>query len=280
VEGKMEINKIRIDKDYHICLDDFEAITKNGKSIELSDDIDYIEIINKGNLIIKDCIKNNIPIYGVTTGFGDSCRRQISYNDAKALQSNLVKYHGCGIGAYFSPSETLGIMLLRLISNARGYSGVRYVLLKQIEQFINKRILPLIPEKGSVGASGDLTPLSYLAATLTGRRKVLFNGEIIDASEALRINNLDPITLESKEGLALMNGTSVMCSIASFCVIEAKKIAKLLELTTAMTVEVLEGNKDSFAPIIHRNKPFEGQNKCADTIYNYLKSSNSAMKYK
>ncbi len=271
---------ILIDNNYKINIEDFESVTINGQKIKLSGKKDYVSLIDKGNEIIRKHIEQNIPIYGVTTGFGDSCRRQISFSEARQLQENLVKYHGCGVGDYYSPEETLGILLLRLISNARGYSGVRYKLLKQIELFINNGILPLIPEQGTVGASGDLTPLSYLAATLTGKRKVYYKGKVMHSADALKECGIEPITLEAKEGLALMNGTSVMTAVSVFCVIEAKKIASLSELTTALTVEVLRGNKDSFSSIIHRNKPFEGQIKTAENIFNFLSSSKTALKYK
>lgn len=273
-------DNILIDNKYNININDFEAVTNNIKKIKLSDKKDYVDLINKGNEIIRKSIEQNTPIYGVTTGFGDSCRRQISFSETRRLQENLVKYHGCGVGDYYSPKETLGILLLRLISNARGYSGVRYKLLKQIELFINHDILPLIPEQGTVGASGDLTPLSYLASTLTGKRKVFYKGSIMKTEDILKECGIEPITLEAKEGLALMNGTSVMTAVSAFCIIEAKKLASLSELTTALTVEVLRGNKDSFSSIIHQNKPFKGQVRTAENIYKFLSSSRTALKYK
>ncbi len=165
----MEKKTILIDNSYRLTFSDYAAVTRRNTKIKLSDSKNYIDLIDEGNKIIKDYVNRNIPVYGVTTGFGDSCRNQVHYIEAKKLQENLIKFHGCGVGKRFSETESLGVMLIRLISNARGYSGVTYKLLKQIEQFINIPIVPLIPEQGTVGASGDLTPLSYLAAALTGR---------------------------------------------------------------------------------------------------------------
>lgn len=272
-------NEIIVDNNYEITISDFEKIVNKQKKLKLSDREEFIKIIDSGHASIKEKVKAQLPMYGVTTGFGDSCKYKIPYELTKKLQENIVKYHGCGLGKHHSEKESMGITLLRLISNSKGYSGVTYKLLKQMEQFINLEITPLIPELGSVGASGDLTPLSYLAATLTGKRRVSHKNKEMTASEALRMNNMMPISLEPKEGLAIMNGTSVMTSVAALCIIESKKIAFLVELTTSMTIEVLKGNKGPFEPIIHRNKPFKGQIKTAENILKYLSTSKRAKSY-
>ena len=275
----MLVKKVIIDNLRHINLNDFDAVTRRGKGVFLSVDKDYQELIENGHQIIKDHTQKHEPIYGVTTGFGDSCRNNISYNDAKTLQKNLVLYHGCGIGKYFSPQETLGILLLRLQSIAIGCSGVPYHLLKQLENFINIPILPLIPEQGSVGASGDLTPLSYVAAALCGQRQVIFRNSVMESKLALQKNSLSPLELEPKEGLALMNGTSVMTAIACFSLLDAEKIASLAELTTTLTVEVLKGNKGSFSSFIHKNKRHPGQIRCAENINKMIMSSKIALSH-
>lgn len=279
IEGVFSMDVIEIDNSYNITLEDYEKIINNVAQIKLSINENFIRLINKGHNHIKEKIKQGLSIYGVTTGFGDSSKYHIPYTIAKKLQENLFKYHGCGLGKTYSEKETRGIMVLRLIANSKGYSGVTYKLLKQLEQFIKLDIIPLIPELGSVGASGDLTPLSYIAATLTGRRKVLYKGRVVEASEALRDNNLEAVTLEPKEGLAIMNGTSVMTAVAGICVIEAKKIASLVELTSALSIEVLKANKSPFSSIIHKNKPHNGQIKSAENIMSYLSSSKIAVDY-
>jgi len=270
---------LKIDDLKDITLDDYERVVYMGNKIELSNEPDYKRRIEKGHKVLSSNISANTPIYGVNTGFGDSCRNFITCKDAQELQRNLVKYHGCGIGPYYSPKESLGILLLRLISNAKGYSGVTYKLLKQMELYINHGILPAIPEIGTVGASGDLTPLSYLAAALCGQRKVYYLGELHETKEVLEKINLKPIELQPKEGLAIMNGTSVMTAIAANSIIEARKIALAMEYNTALTVEVLMGNKGSFAPVIHEIKPHPGQIQAARNIAQLLKSSGMALEH-
>ncbi|MDH5681703.1 MAG: aromatic amino acid ammonia-lyase [Spirochaetota bacterium] len=272
----MEQTAIKIDNNYKITLEDFERITRGNYKIELSDNKEYISYINRGNEIIRETIKRHVPIYGVNTGFGDSCRNQIYYSYAKSLQENLVKFHGCGVGPYFSEAESHGMILLRLISNSKGHSGVTYMLLKQLERYINVPILPVIPELGSVGASGDLTPLSYIAATLMGSRKVYYKGKIVKTQEALDKENIKALVFEPKEALAILNGTSVMTAVSAYATIDAKKIIRLTELTTALAIEALKGNKGSLSDFNHQAKPHLGQIKTARTIKNYLSTSKMA----
>ncbi len=267
---------IIIDHQYHLSLKTFESICLGTAKMELSNKKDFVDLIEKGHQVIQDTIKNNIPIYGVNTGFGDSCKNQIAHDRVKELQANLIRFHGCGVGAYLSILESTAVLILRLVSNAKGYSGIRHVLLKQMELFINRGIIPLIPEQGSVGASGDLTPLSYLAAALSGDRKVYYKGEVLETSSVLEKENIPPLVFEAKEALAILNGTSVMTAIGALSVIRANRIMRLSELTTSLTVEVLKGNKGSFSKLIHQIKPFKGQIKTAETIYHYLSDSKIA----
>ncbi len=267
---------IIIDHNYQITLKDFERVTREKVPVQLSEQSDYIQYINQGQEFIQSAIREHIPIYGVNTGFGDSCRNQFSYEYTKKLQNNLVNFHGCGIGKPFSPEETHGILLLRLISLSKGYSGVRYILLKQFEKYINIPLLPIIPEIGSVGASGDLTPLSYIAATISGKRKVYYQGNITDSDIALAQENIKPIEFEPKEALAILNGTSVMTAISANALIDTIKVTQFMEILTSMTIEILKGNKGSFSKLIHQIKPFYGQVKSAKTISNYLSTSKIA----
>lgn len=269
----MTVKKIQIDHNYQLSLSDYKDVVFHGEKIVLSSDDDYIRLINKGHQTILDLIEQEIPLYGVNTGFGASCINYIHNSDTLQLQENLIRYHGCGLGPSLSNEESLGSILLRLISNAKGYSGIRYKVLKQMERFINIPILPIIPEIGSVGASGDLTPLSYLSATLTGKRKVVYKGKVCKARDALQEEKLLPIAFKPKEALALINGTAIMTAIAANNIIHATHMAQLLEIATAVSVEAIKGNNNGFHPFIHKNKPFPGQIKTAETIFNYLLSS-------
>lgn len=205
--------------------------------------------------------------YGVTTGYGDSCKVKIPRELIEELPLHLTRFHGCGLGRYFNPGQTRAIMAVRLASLKRGFSGVRPVLLEKIIDLMNHSILPLIPEEGSVGASGDLTPLSYLAAALAGEREVLFKNKIVPAKEALKKCGLTPLKLKPKEGLAVMNGTAVMTALACFAWKRAEYLTRLVSRATALLAEVVQGNKNHFQEELFFVKPFRGQAECARWIH-------------
>ncbi|OGA48142.1 MAG: hypothetical protein A3G25_21415 [Betaproteobacteria bacterium RIFCSPLOWO2_12_FULL_63_13] len=213
------------------------------------------------------------PIYGVTTGFGDSCDRQLSPKGVATLQRNLLRFLGTGTGEFFAMHEARAILLARLNSNAKGYSGVRMELLAQMAEFLNRGITPCIPVEGSVGASGDLVPLSYLGATLCGERKVWYDGEMMDASSALSLAGLKPLRLEAKEGLAIVNGTSAMAGLAAVNVFRAAQIAEFAALTTAMTAEALLGVRNAFEPLAHALKNHPGSCGFAAQVLAWLEGS-------
>lgn len=216
------------------------------------------------------------PIYGVTTGFGDSCDRQLSPERVAELQRNLLRFLGTGTGEFFDVPEARAILLARLNSNSKGYSGVRMVLLQQMVDFLNCGITPCIPSQGSVGASGDLVPLSYVGATLCGQREVWYGGHIVDAASALAQAGLKPIVLEAKEGLAIVNGTSVMTGLAAINVFRAAQLAEFSAITTAMTVEALAGVRNAFEPIIHTLKNHPGPARFAAQVLAWLEGSRLA----
>src|SRR5919197_6362295 len=203
-------------------------------------------------------IRREIPIYGVTTGFGDSAHRQIAPSKTAALQHNLLRDLGCGTGQIASPEVTRATMLLRANCLAKGNSGVRVELIERLLALINHDVLPLIPERGSVGASGDLVPLSYVGRTLVGETEVLFEGEVREASEVLASLDLDPLELESKEGLALTNGTSFMSAFAVLAVADARELAFVSDLCTALASQALLGNRGHFNAFLFEAKPHPG----------------------
>ena len=216
------------------------------------------------------------PIYGVTTGFGDSCDRQLSRERVDELQRNLLRCLGSGTGDYFGVPEGRAILLARLNSNAKGYSGVRVELLQQMVDFLNHGITPCIPTQGSVGASGDLVPLSYLGATLCGEREVWFRGRITPAAEALAACGLEPLELRAKEGLGIVNGTSVMTGVAAINLFRAAQIVEFAALTTALTTEALAGVRNAFEPLAHVLKNHRGQQRFAAQVLAWLDGSHLA----
>lgn len=198
-------------------------------------------------------------VYGVTTGFGDSCQTSVTGELIAQLPRNLYRFHGCGVGEVFSPEETRAILVARLASLATGYSAVRPALIEALALFLKEDVLPLIPSLGSVGASGDLTPLSYIAASLSGEGQVLYRGEVQSAAQALQQLGLSPLQLEPKESLALMNGTSVMTGLAALCLPRAQRLARLAAALTAFCSEVLSGEPRHFDERIFQAKPHPGQ---------------------
>lgn len=216
--------------------------------------------------ILSEKLRGGFTIYGVSTGLGDSCVNKLSPELAKALPHNLVRYHGCGTGRIFGEVEAAAIVAVRLAALGRGYSGVRQVLLERLCELLNTRVLPCIPEEGSVGASGDLTPLSYLAAVVIGEREATFEGEVLGSRIALEKAGLAPIDLAPKEGLALMNGTSVMTALGCLAFARARKIARLSCEITALASVAMEGEAAHFDDRIFALKPHPGQRLAARWI--------------
>jgi len=222
-------------------------------------------------------IETGQPIYGVTTGFGDSVRRQIGAGKTAELQRNIARYHLNGTGPIASPEVSRATVLIRANCLARGNSGVRPLVIARLLDFLNADIMPLIPERGSVGASGDLVPLCYLASALFGEGKVRHRGQVRPVVDVLREAGIDPVEPEAKDGLALINGTSFSSAIAVLAVAEADRLALLAELCTAMASESLRGNRGHFDPFIHQQKPHPGQVTAAQTIAGFLRDSRLAL---
>ncbi len=220
----------------------------------------------EGRSALLAALKQEGVVYGVTTGFGDSCQTNVKGELVAELPRNLYRFHGCGVGEDFSTEQTRAILLTRLASLSAGYSGVRSTLLLALADFIAHDILPCIPSLGSVGASGDLTPLSYVAATLAGEREVIYQGERMQAAQALRQAGLQPLVLEPKESLALMNGTSAMTGVAALCVPRALRLTRWAAALTASASDVLQGQPRHYDKRIFEAKAHPGQALCARWI--------------
>ena len=222
-------------------------------------------------------VESGIPIYGVTTGFGDSSGRQISADKAGSLQRNLLRFLRVGTGA-IAPDEVIrATMLIRANGAARGHSGIRPAPVRLLLALLDQDLLPAIPERGSVGASGDLAPLSYLAAALTGEGTVRSQGRSRAAADALRAGGLVPVELGSKEGLALVNGTSFMAAYVALALAEAKELAWAAELCTALSTEIRRGSRDQFAAFPHEHKPHPGQVASAANVHRMLADSRAVV---
>jgi phenylalanine ammonia-lyase len=214
--------------------------------------------MNASTKVKHDLMAAGLPIYGVTAGFGDSNTRQVRADKASALQENLLRFLNCGRGPSAPADVVRATMLVRANCLARGHSAIRPRVVELLLDCLNHDILPIIPERGSVGASGDLVPLSYLARMLIGEGDVLHEWRRTPARDALSAAGLEPVPLEAKEGLALVNGTSFMSGFATLASHDAAEVAYAAELCTALASQVLRGNPAHFADFLFRQKPHEG----------------------
>ena len=249
-----------------LTIEQVNAVAHGNARVELDQSPGFRKSLEASIELLDRLIAEGTPVYGVTTGFGASCETQVAPHLSAEMAANLVRFHGCGTGRFLDETETAAVMIVRLVSLAQGRSGVRPLILERICELLNSRVLPKIPCEGSVGASGDLTPLSYIAATLIGEREVSYKGETAAAAKALARIGLKPIELRPKESLALMNGTSVMTGLSCLAFERAKKVARWAASLTAMSSDVLRGNPEHFDDRIFAAKPHPGQRAVARWI--------------
>ncbi len=232
------------------------------------------EAVRASRELKRSLIAEEIPIYGVTTGFGDSAHRQISPAKAARLQQGVIRFMGCGTGPIAPPEVARVTMLLRANCLAKGNSGVRVELIERLLDLLNNDVLPFIPERGSCGASGDLAPLSYVGRALSGDGRVAFAGRELPAADVLAELEIEPLVLEAKEGLALTNGTSFMSAFACLAVGAARELADLADLMTAMASQALLGNRGHFNAFLFDDaKPHSGMVCSARNIRELLADS-------
>ena len=253
-------------------IEDVVALSLRQRPAQLSADPTFRRRIAKGAEFLDRLLAEDGVIYGVTTGYGDSCTVTIPPELVPELPHHLYAYHGCGAGRMLSPQETRAVLAARLASLSQGMSGVSVGLLEQIARLLQHDVLPQIPAEGSVGASGDLTPLSYLAAVLCGEREVLFGGQVRPAAQVLQELDIQPLRLRPKEGLAIMNGTAVMTAMACLAWSRANYLCQLATRITAMNVFASAGNAHHFDEALFNVKPHAGQQLVAQRIREDLAS--------
>jgi len=257
-------NKRTVQFDKHFLkIEDVVDIASGNAEVAFSEDTQYRQHIAQGAAFIDRLLREKGQIYGVTTGYGDSCTVNVPHDLIFELPHRLYTYHGCGLGQSLTPEQTRAVMAARLTSLCKGYSGVSIELLEQIVRLFHHDLLPVIPSEGSVGASGDLTPLSYLAAVLCGEREVWKKGLQIPAREAFNDAGIVPLKLRPKEGLALMNGTAVMTGLACLAYARADYLVQLATRITAMASFALDGNAYHFDEMLFSVKPHRGQQQVA-----------------
>jgi len=249
-----------------LTIEEVVSIANQRTPVALSADPAWRARIERGADFLRRHLLQGATVYGVNTGYGDSCVVDVPMELVEVLPLQLLRYHGCGMGQHLDDAQTLAVIAARLNSLAYGFSGVRHVLLERLADLINHRVLPRIPSEGSVGASGDLTPLSYVAAALVGERDVRFRDELCDARSVWAKLGHTPLTLAPKEGLALMNGTAVMTGLACLAFARAGHLTRLAARLTALSTVALDGRAAHFDPMLFEVKPHAGQAEAAAWI--------------
>src|SRR5437773_2864785 len=223
--------------------------------------------------VIENIIARDELVYGVSTGFGKLSDVRIPREALSKLQLNLVRSHACGIGDPLSEPEVRAMMLLRANVLTLGFSGIRLELIEMLGEMLNRHVHPVVPEKGSVGASGDLAPLAHQALTLIGEGEAFFEGERMESGEALRRAKLKPANLEAKEGLALLNGTQAMHAVGGLALLRAKRLTRLTDVSGAMSLEALKGTPAAFDARLQDARPHPGQKAAAKHLLTLLEGS-------
>jgi histidine ammonia-lyase len=249
------MNRIQIDGET-LTLDQLYSIALAGAEVELSQQAR--ERMNASRAVVERLIESNATVYGVNTGFGKMASVRISREQIRTLQTNLVRSHACGVGAPLSEPEARAMLALRANAIAKGFSGVRPVVAETLCAMLNKRVHPVIPSQGSVGASGDLAPLAHLAQVAIGEGEVISQGRKISGAEAMRSAGIAPLVLEAKEGLALLNGTQAMLALLALGLRDAEITADTADVAAALSLDTLRGSPAAFDERIARVRPYAG----------------------
>lgn len=254
-----------------IRIEDILALSRGEAHAAIDDAPASRERIERGRRLLQRLFEEGkAPIYGLTTGVGSSVRNAIPSHLAADLGTNLLRLHGVGTGRILDEQEAAAVVSARLPGLVQGRSGVGLELLERLCLMLNERMLPRIPAEGSVGASGDLTPLSYVAAAAAGEREVTFRGEVVEASAALHALGVEPLQLSARDTLSIMNGTSAMTGLACLAFERARALAPLASTLTAMVSEAIHGNPEHFAPQIFELKPHPGSIQTAAWVREHL----------
>jgi histidine ammonia-lyase len=254
-----------------LAIHDVALVSRRAERVRLDDKA--IDGVLRSRAYVEKIVKENRVVYGITTGVGELSNRLISPQDAERLQLNLVRSHATNVGGPFPEDVVRGTILLRANALAKGYSGVRVEIIDLLLALLNKGLYPFIPSRGSVGASGDLSPLAHLALVLIGEGECIRHGRRIPSDQALKEKRIVPITLKPKEGLALINGTQVMAAIGCLVVEDAELLMKNAQIIGAMSLEALKGTARAFDEKIHRLRPYPGQIRCAGNMRRIVSES-------
>src|ERR1700724_1764873 len=254
-----------------LSLNEIAAVARGRESVNVADSAQLRILASRK--IIDDIVARDAVVYGVNTGFGKLADVRIENEELRHLQLNLVRSHACGIGPSLSEPEVRAMMLLRANVLTLGFSGVRGELIEMLCEMLNRGVHPVVPEKGSVGASGDLVPLAHLALGLIGEGESFFDGERMHSSEALQRAGLKPIELQAKEGLALLNGTQAMHAVGGLSILRAQRLTNVADIAGAVTLEGLRDTPTAFDSRLQDARPHPGQKAAAAHLVLLLEGS-------
>ena len=264
------MNKLVIGSE-NITLQDFVNVARYKYEVELSPET--VEKVEESRRVVDGFVENEDVIYGVTTGFGKFSNVKVSQEECALLQKNLIMTHAVGAGKPFSEEVVRGMLLLRIKNISNGFSGARLIIIKTMMDMLNKGVVPHIPEKGSLGASGDLAPLSHMILPMIGLGKAFYKGELMSGKEAMDKAGIETVELSAKEGLALINGTPAMTSVGALALYDAINLAKCADIVGALSVEAQNGIIDAFDKRLHALRPHNGQVATAENLRKILKGS-------
>lgn len=263
-------HRIEIDGD-GLSLEQIEEVARGAADVALADDA--VARMRRSRAVVEAAVRGGQAVYGVTTGFGRLADVAIPLDRLEELQLNLIRSHACGVGAPLAREEARAVTLLRANVLAKGFSGIRPEVVDLLLALLNLGVTPVIPEQGSVGASGDLAPLSHLALVLIGEGEAEVEGQVMPGGAALARVGLAPVRLQAKEGLALNNGTQFMTGLGALCLLGAERLVETADVAGAMTLEGLLGTPAAFHPAIHRARPHPGQRLSAERLLALLADS-------
>lgn len=260
-----------VELDAGVSLEAFERVVRGGEPVRLAQAAR--ERVARCRAFVDELVEKGAPVYGLNTGFGKLATVRIAPQDLRLLQRNLLLSHAIGVGEPFAPEVVRGMLLLRVQSLAMGYSGVRPVVLDYLTEFLNQGVTPVVPSQGSVGASGDLAPLAHMCLPLIGEGEVEYRGQVRPAGEVLRELGLEPLELEAKEGLALINGTQAMASLLALLLLDSATLLKSADLAAAMSVEALKASHRPFDEAVSRLRPHPGMAATSANVRKLLEDS-------
>ena len=254
-----------------LTLAEIEEVSLSGRNVAIAPAA--LARVAQSRTHIEEILAAGQTVYGVNTGFGKLADVRIPNGKLAQLQTNLVRSHAGGVGQPLSEAESRAMLLLRANVLAKGFSGCRTELVELLVALLNAGVHPVIPEKGSVGASGDLAPLAHLALVVIGEGEAFYKGQRMAGAEALKRAGVQPLALQAKEGLALLNGTQAMTAVGGLAVARGRRMVRLADLAGAMSLEALMGTPAAFDPRIHQARPHAGQIATAEHLIRLLADS-------